>query len=67
MLCSLSTGIDSKALASIQKLEKELGIPILAFSCHKVNPANITKEQLAGVQALEKKLGVSLVAIRTAA
>ncbi len=67
MLCSLSTGIDSKALVSIQKLEKDLGIPILAFSCHQVNPAAITKEQLGRVQALEKKLGVALVAIRTAA
>ncbi len=67
MLCSLSTGIEAKALASIRDLEKELGIPILAFSCHNVNSAEITKEQLARVQALEKDLGVALVAVRTAA
>ncbi len=67
MLCSIATSMDAEGLASIQKLEKELGSPLLAFSCHKVDPAEITKEQLARVQALEKKLGVTLVAVRTAA
>jgi hypothetical protein len=63
MLCSLATKLGEKDLKSIQALEKELGKTLLAFSCHPVNPAEISKEQLATIQKVENQLGVSLVAV----
>jgi hypothetical protein len=64
MLCSLSTKLDSNNLQAITDLEKELGLPLLAFSCHDMQPAEVKPEQLSKIQALEGKLGVSLVAVR---
>ncbi len=64
MLCSLSTKLDSKDLQSIADLEKELGMPLLAFSCHDLKPAQVQPEQLSKIQALESQLGLSLVAVR---
>lgn len=63
MLCSLSTKLGQEEMSAIQTLEKELGNPLLAFSCHPVNPASISDDKLAKIQALESKLGISLVAV----
>jgi len=64
MLCSLSQ-LKEKDLAQIQALEKEIGQPILAFSCHETSPALLDADGLDKVQALEKQLGLSLVAVNT--
>ena len=64
MLCSLSTKLDDKALQAITDLEKELGMPLLAFSCHDFQPAQVQSDQLTKIQALENQLGLSLVAVR---
>jgi len=65
MLCSLSTKLSSQDLEAINALEKEMGTPILAFSCRKeLGFAEVNTEQLAKIQALEDKLGLSLVAVR---
>ena len=64
MLCSLSTKLDYKDLQAITDLEKELGMPLLAFSCHNFQPAQVHADQLAKIQALESQLGLSLVAVR---
>ncbi len=63
MLCSLSKLDDSK-LREIQGLEKSLGKPLLAFACHDVKPAQVTKGELDRIQDLEKRLGISLVAFQ---
>jgi len=63
MLSSLSTKLDEKTITTIKNLEKDLGKTLLAFSCHSLNPAEVSREQLAKIQKVEKELGVSLVAI----
>jgi hypothetical protein len=65
MLCSLSTKLGSEDLMAINALEKELGTPLLAFSCRSdLKPADVSGDQLAKIKALEGKLGLSLVAVR---
>lgn len=63
MLCSLATKLDQAELELVSRLEKKVGHPLLAFSCHPVDPARIDDEQLAKIKDLESKLGVSLVAV----
>ena len=62
MLCSLSKLRDEE-LGQIGDLEKELGVTLLAFSCHAADPASISDDQLAKIHELEKTLGISLVAV----
>jgi hypothetical protein len=63
MLCSLSTKLGEEEMGAIKSLESEMGRPILAFSCHPVQAAEISADHLSKIQALESKLGVSLVAV----
>ena len=63
MLCSLATKLGEAEMNAIETLEKEVGRPLLAFSCHSLEPADISTDQLAKIQALENKLGISLVAV----
>jgi len=63
MLCSLSTKLGEQDLAEIGALEEELGVTMLAFSCHPVDPAAIDDVQLTSIKQLEEKLGISLVAV----
>jgi hypothetical protein len=44
-------------------LERELGRPVLAISCHAIDPAPIGDEDLAKIKQLEERLGVSSVAV----
>jgi len=63
MMCSLAS-LEPKNLKAIQSLEKELGRPLLAFSCHDVRAAELKADQLARIRNLEAQLGVYLVAIQ---
>jgi hypothetical protein len=63
MLCSLSTKLGEKELAEIGALEEELGVTMLAFNCHPVDPAEVDDRQLTSIKELEEKLGISLVAV----
>jgi hypothetical protein len=63
MLCSLSTKLGEEEMSAIETVEKEVGRPLLAFSCHPLKPADISADQLAKIQTLENKLGISLVAV----
>ena len=63
MLCSLTTRLSDDQLARIGTLEKELGVTLLAFSCHPLDPAAIDDAKLSRVKELEEALGVSLVAV----
>lgn len=64
MMCSLSH-IDEKVLNEIKSLEADLGKPLLAFSCHDIEPSLLEADELKKIQALEKKLGISIVAVKT--
>jgi hypothetical protein len=63
MLCSLSTKLGEKELAEIGALEEELGVTMLAFNCHPVDPAEVDDRQLTSIKELEEKLRISLVAV----
>ncbi len=63
MLCSLAGKLGEQELGQIAALEHELGTPVLAFSCHAIDPAPISGEDLAKIKRLEDRLGVSLVAV----
>jgi hypothetical protein len=62
-MCNLSS-LKSEELLRINELEKELGTPLLAFSCRELKPAEISQEKLEKIKALETRLGMSLVAVR---
>ena len=63
MLCSISTKLGEAELGEIGALEEELGVTLLAFNCHPLDPARIDDGQLSRIAALEERLGVSLVAV----
>lgn len=62
MLCSLSN-LKNQDIEQIKSLESDLGVTILAFSCHDADPSVLDKETLEKIQGLETKLGLSLVAV----
>ncbi len=62
MLCNL-TNLNDKDLDQIKSLESNLGVTVLAYSCHDAPPATLEDETLVKIQTLENDLGVSLVAI----
>lgn len=63
MLCSLSTKLGDTELGQIGALEEELGVTMLAFNCHPVDPAELDDRQLTSIKQLEERLGISLVAV----
>jgi glutathione peroxidase-family protein len=62
VLCSYASVTEEK-LNALQKMEKEVGQTLLAFSCQQFQPAQLTDEQLEKIQDLEKELGMVLVAV----
>ena len=64
MLCSLATKLDQGQIQEITSLEGELGVPILAFACHRMDAAPIDATQIDRLKQLEDKLGVALVAVK---
>ncbi|MCF8031654.1 MAG: hypothetical protein K9K66_01325 [Desulfarculaceae bacterium] len=63
MLCSLAN-LDQGNLSTIQDLEKQAGVTVLAFSCQDLEAAPLDDSTLKELQSLEKKLGLSLVAVK---
>ena len=64
MLCSLSN-LKEQDIQAIRKMESELGITVLAFSCHDAEPSILEKDKLEKIQSVENKLGLSLVAVES--
>ncbi len=64
MLCSLATKLDQGQIEEITSLERDIGTPILAFSCHQMDAAQIDETQLGRLKELEDRLGVALVAVQ---
>lgn len=63
MLCSIANNINEETLKTINDLEQDLGKTLLAFSCHNLNPSQLSSDELSKIEETEKKLGVSLVAV----
>lgn len=61
-VCGYSN-LNENTVKKINDLEKDLGIPILAFSCNQLEAAPLDDRQLKKLQAAENELGVSLVAV----
>ncbi len=64
MICSLSSNLKETDVEQIKQLESELGVTVLAFSCHDFKPTELDKVSLDKIQSLEKNLGISLVAVQ---
>lgn len=64
MLCSLATKLDAEQIEEIEMLAKDIGAPVLAFSCHEMEAAPIGAPQIDKLRNLESKLGVALVAVK---
>jgi hypothetical protein len=62
-LAEFAAMLGEKELAEIGALEEELGVTMLAFNCHPVDPAEVDDRQLTSIKELEEKLGISLVAV----
>jgi len=65
MLCSLATKLGDRELGEVAALEREIGVTILAFACHDVEPAEADERQLGRIREVEERLGVSLVAVKS--
>lgn len=63
-VCGYSN-LNETTVKKINDLEKDLGIPILAFSCNQLEAAPLNDSQLKKLQAAESELGVSLVAVNS--
>ena len=55
--------VDDEGVAKIQKLEKKLGMRVMAYTTPSV-PSDLSAEQLKEVEELERKLCVRLVAYK---
>ncbi len=62
MICSFSN-LEQAQLDTVQKLEKELGKTMLAFSCNDVKPADLKGDELSKLQTAEKENGLVLIAV----
>ncbi|WP_028580861.1 hypothetical protein [Desulfogranum japonicum] len=63
MLCSIAPDVAQDSLKAINDLEKDLGRPILAYSCNALSAAELSEEQVAKIKEAEEKLGLTLVAV----
>ena len=63
MFTNLATNLGKTTLKDIQRLEKEIGHPILAFSFYDVQPAELKTDQLAKIQEYEKNSCICLLAV----
>ncbi len=64
MIAVLAMNVDQKTLEEIKALERDIGVPLLAFSPGGVEPAELDEAKLAKIRELEKGKGISLVAVK---
>ncbi len=63
MLYPIAT-LEADKLKAVQKLEDEIGSPIVALSAVEADSAKLPEEKLKKLQALEEELDVVLVAVQ---
>ena len=49
MVCEIARGLEEDKLDHIQRLEREIGLAVVAFSCRSLDPAR--EERLLAIQA----------------
>ena len=64
MYTNLAPNLSEDTLRDIQRLEKEVGCPILAFSFYDVEPAELDAGKLAKIQEYEKNKCICLLAVK---
>ena len=64
MFTNLATNLGKTTLEDIQRLETEIGYPILAFSFYDVQPAALEADKLAKIQEYEKGKCICLLAVK---
>jgi hypothetical protein len=64
MFTNLAANLGDSTLKDIQRLEKEIGYPILAFSFYDVEPAELEADKLAKIQEYEKGKCICLLAVK---
>ena len=64
MFTNLAANLGKTTLEDIQRLETEIGYPILAFSFYDVQPAALEADKLAKIQEYEKGKCICLLAVK---
>jgi hypothetical protein len=64
MFTNLAMNLADETLKDIQRLEKEIGCPILAFSFHDLEPAELDEEKIQRIREYEKGTCISLLAVK---
>ena len=64
MFTSMAMKLDDTTLKDIQRLEKEIGCPILAFSFYDLQPAELDDHKIAKIQEYEKNKCICLLAVQ---
>lgn len=64
MFTNLAPNLAEETLRDIQRLEKEVGYPILAFSFYDLEPAELDDDKLARIQEYEKNKCICLLAVK---
>ncbi len=55
--------LDAASLRAVQRLESEIGAPVVALTEFPSPPADLDADALAKIETLEKELGLVLVAV----
>jgi hypothetical protein len=64
MFTNLAMNLEDTTLKDIQRLEKEIGYPLLAFSFYDLQPAELDDSKLAKIREYEKNKCICLLAVK---
>ena len=64
MFTKLAMNLEDTTLKDIQRLEKEIGYPLLAFSFYDLQPAELDDSKLAKIREYEKNKCICLLAVK---
>ncbi|MBN1834743.1 MAG: hypothetical protein JW820_02770 [Spirochaetales bacterium] len=64
MFTNLATNLADETLTDIRRLEKEVGYPLLAFTFHDLEPAQLDAGKLAKIREYEKDKCFCLLAVK---
>jgi hypothetical protein len=64
MFTNLAMNLEDTTLKDIQRLEKEIGYPLLAFSFYDLQPAELDDSKLTKIREYEKNKCICLLAVK---